>query len=218
VDSVSVLPTVRAVAAHRAEDPDAAVTIEDLRSTVRTSPRARTLVVCVDLSGSMGAPQRAAAASGTVLGLLGDVYQRRDRVALVGFRGAGAEVLVSPTSSIEVARNRLGQLSTGGETPLAEGLLAALRIATAVPPEDDPLVAVLTDGRATGRSDAFDRALAAARQVQRASVSAMVLDCESGGRRLGLARRLAEAMGATCIRADDLTPDRMTGLIRAYAG
>jgi magnesium chelatase subunit D len=176
------------------------------------------VVVCVDLSGSMGAPERAAAASGTVLGLLGDAYQRRDRVALVGFRGGGAEVLVSPTSSIEVARNRLDQLMTGGETPLAEGIMAALQVATAAPPEDDVLLAVLTDGRATGSADAFDRALDAATAVRRAGVRAIVLDCESGGRPLGLAGVVADAMGGKCLRADDLEPDRITGVIRSYAG
>src|SRR5262249_14156315 len=113
-DTVSVLPTARALASRRAGEGDAELSVDDLRSTVRVESRTRTVVVCVDLSGSMGASERANAASGTVLGLLGDAYQRRDRVALVGFRGGGAEVLVSPTSSIEVARNRLDQLTTGG--------------------------------------------------------------------------------------------------------
>jgi magnesium chelatase subunit D len=217
-DSVSVLPTVRAVAARQPKDPRADLTIQDLRATVRTTPRARTVIMCVDLSGSMGAPQRAAAASGVVLGLLGDAYQRRDRVALVGFRGTGAEVLVSPTSSIEVARNRLDLLTTGGQTPLAEGVLTALQLATAVPPDDDALLAVLTDGRATAGPDAFDRALEAAAKVRRAGVPAIVLDCESGAHSLGLARRVAEAMGAACIDAGDLQPDRLADLVRAHEG
>jgi magnesium chelatase subunit D len=217
-DKVSVLPTVRAVAARQADDPDTGVTVDDLRATVRTSPRTRTVIVCVDLSGSMGAPQRAAAASGVVLGLLGDAYQRRDRVALVGFRGIGAEVLVSPTSSIEVARNRLDLLVTGGQTPLAEGLSVSLRVATAVPPDGDVLLALLTDGLATGRADAFDRALDVAAQIRRAGVRAIVLDCESGARPLRLARRVAEAMGAACIDAGDLQPDRLANLIGSYEG
>jgi len=216
-EQVSVLPTVRAVAARRANDPDAGIEVDDLRSAVRVSPRPRTVVLCVDLSGSMGAPERAAAASGTVLGLLGDAYQRRDRVALVGFRASGAEVLVSPTSSVEVARNRLNQLVTGGETPLAEGILTALRIATGVPPEGEALLAVLTDGRATGAPDAFDRALDSAAAVRRSGIPSLVLDCESGGRRLGLASVVAEAMGAACMRADDLEPDRIANVIAAYA-
>ena len=70
----------------------------------------------------MAAPERAAAASGTVLGLLTGAYERRDRIALVTFGGDGAQVVLTPTSSVEVARNRLGELRTGGPTPLAAGL------------------------------------------------------------------------------------------------
>jgi magnesium chelatase subunit D len=215
-DSVAVLPTVRAVAARRAEDPEASVEVDDLRSTVRVSPRTRTIVVCVDLSGSMGAPERAEAATGTVLGLLADAYQHRDRVALVGFRGSSADVLVSPTSSIEVARNRLDTLATGGETPLADGLLVSLRIAIGVPNEEDALIALLTDGRATGTPDAFDRALDAAVTVRRAGVPGIVLDCEAGGQPLGLAKQVADAMSAAYMRAVDLEPDHLAAVIRAY--
>jgi magnesium chelatase subunit D len=216
-ESVSVLPTVRAMAARRADDPAAALDAEDLRSTVRAAPRTRTVVLCVDLSGSMGAPERAEAATGTVLGLLADAYQRRDRVALVGFRGAGAEVLVSPTSSIEVARNRLGGLATGGETPLAAGLATALHVARTVPQDEDALLVVLTDGRATGQPGEFDSALEVAASVRRAGVQAMVLDCESGPRPLGLARQLAETMGAAHVLAGELDAGRLTETIRSYA-
>src|SRR3546814_10405748 len=93
----------------------------------------------------MGAPERAGAASGTALGLLTDAYERRDRVALVTFRGAGAEVVLSPTSSVEVARNRLGGLATGGTTTLAAGLTEALGVASraGVGADDEaPLVGV----------------------------------------------------------------------------
>ncbi|HEY2812408.1 MAG TPA: ATP-binding protein [Acidimicrobiales bacterium] len=214
--SVAVLPTVRALAARRATgaDPNSAVAVDDLRSSLRVSKRSRTIVLCVDLSGSMGAPERAAAATGTVLGLLGDAYERRDRVALVGFRGDGAEVLVSPTSSVEVARNRLEQLATGGATPLAEGVLTALQVARAQPPDTDVLLALLTDGRATG-SGGFDRALDAAGAVRRAGVPSIVLDCESGARPLGLALQLADAMHARHVFVHELQPEHLTRAIRA---
>ena len=215
-DAVAVLPTVRAVTARRAAAPGAALEPSDLRAPVRVGAKARTIVMCVDLSGSMGAPERAAAATGTVLGLLGDAYERRDRVALVGFHGDGARVLVSPTSSIEVARNRLDDVATGGETPLAEGIRTGLDVAVAAcRAGSDPLLVLLTDGRATGSSDAVDLAMAAAGEVRRRSVAAMVLDCERGGVRLGLAARLAEAMGARHVAVEDLDPARVTRTIRS---
>lgn len=172
-------------------------------------------MLSVDLSGSMEAPERSAAASGTVLGLLADAYQRRDRVALVGFRGDGAEVLLAPTSSVEVARNRLEHLVTGGATPLAAGITAALSVAEAAVSSDrDALLVVLTDGRATGSRDALDEAMEAAAAVRRRGIPALVLDCETGRARLGLALSLAEAMGARHLEVTDLDPTSLTHLIR----
>ena len=216
--TVAVLPTVRAVLARCAGDPGAGLEPSDLRTAVRVADKPRTIVVCVDLSGSMGATERAAAATGTVLGLLGDAYERRDRVALVSFAGDGAEVLVSPTTSVEVARNRLGRVSTGGATPLAAGIRAGLDLALAAHRAGgDALLVLLTDGRATGRADAVDLSVAAAAEVRRRKVAAVVLDCERGGVRLGLAARLAEAMGARHVPVDELDPVTVADAIRGRA-
>lgn len=208
---VAVVASVREMVRHR-EGPETADT--HFRAAVRETKAGRLLVVAVDLSGSMGAPQRAAAASGTVLGLLRQTYQRRDQVALVGFRGDGAEVLLAPTTSVEVARNRLGQLATGGATPLAEGIRTALEVATRRPASTVvPVIVLLTDGRATGRPGALDAALAASAAVRAAGVRALILDCETGHPRLGLADRLAVAMDADCVATDSLDPQTVTSLI-----
>ena len=70
------------------------------------------------------ARQRMAAVKGAVLSLLRDAYQRRDKVGLITFRGAGAELVLPPTSSVtRPASARLAELPTGGRTPLAAGLL-----------------------------------------------------------------------------------------------
>jgi magnesium chelatase subunit D len=94
--------------------------------------------------------------------------------------------------------------------------VTALQVADAVRSDGDPLLAVLTDGRATGAPGAFERAIDAATAVRRAGVAAIVLDCESGSTPLWLARQLAEAMGAAYVRTDDLEPTRLTEVIRAY--
>ncbi|MDP1821393.1 MAG: ATP-binding protein [Acidimicrobiales bacterium] len=216
--AVAAAPTVRALARRRATDPTAVLRREDLRVEVRVGPKRRTIVLCVDLSGSMGADERARAATGTALGLLTGAYQRRDRVALVGFRGPGAEVLLAPTSSIEVARNRLDHLVTGGETPLADGIARGLEIAaTATADGGDALLVVLTDGRATGRPDSLEAALAAAGAVQRQGVASLVLDCETGPIRLRLAEQVAAAMGARHFDVDSLDPAALAATIQGSA-
>jgi magnesium chelatase subunit D len=209
---VAALSTARALASRRTAEPDAALEAGDLRTDVRTSRATRLVVLCVDLSGSMGAPRRAAAATGAVIGLLDDAYQRRHRVALVAFHGDGAEVVLAPTTSVDVARNRLCDLRTGGATPLAAGLRTALDL---IARRDDhhPLLVVLTDGRATGGQTAVEDALAVAATARRRGVEAVVVDCEDGPVRLGLARALADALGAVLVPLADGT---LAGTIAAH--
>jgi len=175
----------------------------DLREAVREGREGNLVLFAVDASGSMAARQRMRAVKGAVLSLLLDAYQRRDKVGLVTFRGAGAELALPPTSSVEAAARRLAALATGGRTPLAAGLARAARVLAAErlrDPRRRALLVVVTDGRATSGSDA-DLARAAAMLRGTASV---VVDCEASVLRLGLAERLAVQLGATLLRLDEL--------------
>jgi magnesium chelatase subunit D len=192
--SVAVGPTIRAAAARGHGAPVAAA---DVREAVREQRAGNLVILAVDASGSMGAEARMEAAKAAVLGLLLDAYQRRDRVALVTFRGDSAEVALRPTGSVEVARARLTDLPTGGRTPLAAGIATALTLAQH--PADRPLLVLVSDGRATAGPEGHDPLVAAkeaAAEVRRRKVPAVVVDAEDGPTRLGLAAELAEAMGA----------------------
>ncbi|MFA5565453.1 MAG: ATP-binding protein [Acidimicrobiia bacterium] len=213
-DPVAVLSTVRSFAQRRSADPTAEISARDLRSEQRSEPAQQTIVICVDLSGSMGAQERSELATGVVLGLLGSAYQQRYRVALVTFAGEGADLALSPTSSVEVARNRLHNLSTGGPTPLAEGLsLGQQTCQNAARSGSEAHLMVITDGRATGDANAMEGALAAARKIRDRGIQSTVLDCESGAVRLGLAETLATAMGAYYQPIDQLESAKIVDLI-----
>jgi magnesium chelatase subunit D len=150
-----------------------------------------------------------------VLGLLADAYLRRDRLALVTFRGDAAEVVLPPTASVELARARLAELPTGGVTPLAEGITAALAIARRAASDGwSPLLVLITDGRATGQQAALDRAKAAAAEVAAANLDVVVIDAEDGSTRLGLAEQLASAMGARYLRLDELSSAQVEAAVR----
>jgi magnesium chelatase subunit D len=205
--SIATVPTAVAVATRRVAEPDAAVRPDDLRAAVRESPVGCLVVLVVDASGSMGAPRRIATAKGLALDLLTDAYVHRDRVALVTFRDDGAEMVLRPTGSIEIARARLTDLTTGGTTPLAAGLDAARVVAQRAARDHGlaPVLVVLTDGRATaGGDDPVAYAHAVARRIAADGVPAVVVDMETGPVRLGLAAQLAGELRAECI-----TPERL---------
>ena len=180
----------------------------DLRQAVREGREGNLVLFAVDASGSMAARQRMRAVKAAVLSLLLDAYQRRDKVGLVTFRGAGAELILPPTSSVEAAARRLASLATGGRTPLAAGLARAARVLAAErlrDPRRRALLVVVTDGRATSGSDAdLARAAAMLTGPGLAGTASVVVDCEASVLRLGLAGRLAVQLGATLLGMDEL--------------
>ncbi|MFP5320007.1 MAG: AAA family ATPase [Acidimicrobiia bacterium] len=213
--AVAVAATVRTAVARGARTPDAV----DVREPVRRRPATRTVILAVDTSGSMGSRERVEAAAGAVLALLADAYRSRHRVSLVTFRGGGAEVVLAPTASVEVARARLADLPTGGATPVAEGLAAAAEVARrARAAGDDPFVVLLSDGRATAGEGALDRGLAAAADLAAAGIPAVVLDAEDGAARLGLAGRFAEAMAARCLPLAEVSARAVEAAVRTSLG
>ncbi|MBK3578451.1 putative cobaltochelatase [Streptomyces sp. MBT65] len=190
---------------------------DDLRQATREGREGNLVLFVVDASGSMAARQRMSAVKGAVLSLLLDAYQRRDKVGLVTFRGSSADVALPPTSSVDAAAVRLESLPTGGRTPLAAGLLKArdvLRVERLRDPARRALVVVVTDGRATGGPEPVALAGRAARLFAADGVASVVVDCESGPVRLGLAGQLAGELEGTAVTLDELRADSIAGLVK----
>ncbi|MGW6601375.1 putative cobaltochelatase [Streptomyces sp. NPDC055036] len=224
--------TVQAAAPHQRargrSGPGLVVRKDDLRQATREGREGNLVLFVVDASGSMAARRRMSAVKGAVLSLLLDAYQRRDKVGLITFRGTEAEVALPPTSSVDAAAARLESLPTGGRTPLAAGLLKAhdvLRVERMRDPARRPLLLVVTDGRATGARSAGDArapggadpvalAARAARLHASEGTASVVVDCESGPVRLGLAASLAAALEGTAITLDELRADSIARLVR----
>ncbi|BCJ70741.1 hypothetical protein CS0771_02850 [Catellatospora sp. IY07-71] len=189
----------------------------DLREPVRRGRESNLVLFCVDASGSMAACRRMGAVKGAVLSLLLDAYQRRDKVGLVTFHGAEARLVLPPTSSVEAGAARLRELPTGGRTPLAAGLRRAahtLRVERLRDPRRRALLIVVTDGRATAGADPVGEAMRVAAGLAGDGVAAVVVDCESGPVRLGLAARLAAGLGAEHVPLTDVTAQGLAGVAR----
>ena len=218
LQSLHLTATLRAAAPHqRARGRQGAgVTLRagDLREAVREGREGNLVLFVVDASGSMAARQRMSAVKGAVFALLTDAYQRRDKVSLVSFRGHTADLLLPPTSSVDAAAACLTHLPTGGRTPLSAGLLRAvevLRVEAVRDPARRALVVIVTDGRYTSGPDPQ---LAAAHLV-RTGAACVVVDCESGPVRLGMASDLGRSLGGVALRLEELSADALTCVVRA---
>ncbi len=222
---VHLTATVRAAAPHQRRrgrsGPGLVVGRDDLRLAVRQGRESNLVLFCVDASGSMAARRRMEAVKTAVLSLLTDAYQRRDKVGLVTFRGAAADLLLPPTSSVEAAARRLETMPAGGRTPLAEGLACAahtLRVERVRDPLRRPLLVVVTDGRATAGPDAVARSQRAAAGLAADGVASLVLDCETGRFRMGLAARLAEHLLAEHVPIDEVAASALTAAVSRHRG
>src|SRR5499433_144593 len=189
----------------------------DLREARHEGRESNLVLFVVDASGSMAARARMGAVKGAVLSLLLDAYQRRDKVGMVTFRGGGAEVALPPTFSVEAAAARLAALPAGGRTPLAAGLLRAhevLRAERIRDPRRRPLLVLVTDGRATGGADPVGHAHRAAALLAATGGHSVVIDCESGPVRLGLAASLAQALDGVLLRLEHLAAAPLAETVR----
>ncbi len=198
VDSQADAPAAVTLAGARRIE----VRADDFHVTRMRPKRQSTTIFAVDASGS-SALHRLAEAKGAVELLLADCYVRRDQVAVLAFRGRGAELLLPPTRSLVRAKRALAGLPGGGGTPLAAALDAALALADVARRRgESPLVVLLTDGRANvaldgtgGRVRAEADALLAASRLRAAGVPALLIDTSPQPQ--AQASRLAQHMHAT---------------------
>jgi len=218
--------TMRAAAPHqvRRRRDGVAIVIEtgDIREKVREKRIGNFLLFVVDASGSMGAQQRMVETKGAILSLLLDAYQKRDRIGMVAFKGNMAETILPPTSSVEMAHKLLEELPTGGKTPLSAGLIKAYEVARAhlyKDPNISPLLIIISDGKGNV-STGIDKPLAEARRAAEMisaeeRIKALVIDVEKNGfLTFGLARELAQILGAGYYKIDDLKADTLVQAVR----
>lgn len=181
-----------------------------------------TTIFVVDASGST-ALERLGEAKGAVELLLADCYVRRDEVALIAFRGTGADILLPPTRSLHRAKKELASLPGGGGTPLAAGIVAAAMMADEVRRKGrTPTVVMITDGRANvtregvgGRAQAMDEAAQAARSIKAQGLRTLLVD--NSNRPEPRAGQLAEDMGAVYLPLPRASSQMISNAVRSSA-
>jgi magnesium chelatase subunit D len=191
---------------------------EDFRVRRYVEHAGTTVFFVVDASGSAAA-QRLGEAKGAVEALLAESYSRRDRIALIAFRGTTAEQLLPPTRALARARRLLGDLPGGGGTPLATAIDAATTAALAARRTGTvPVVVFLTDGRANvardgkgGRAEARADAMTAAAAFRAAGVASVLID--TSPRPDPQAQGYAEALGGRYVPLPALDAKALAGAV-----
>ncbi len=221
--SLALDATIRAAAAHQTPGETFTIRESDIREKVRERKIGNLIVFVVDASGSMGAEQRMIAVKGAIASMLTDAYQKRDRVSLVVFRGKGSEIVLPPTNSVVLAKERMEGIPTGGRTPLAAGLKDGHGIIIRELTKDQkikPLMVVISDGRgnvSTGSGDPKADTVNIAAAIAEYDYPVLVIDSEVGFIKLGLAERLANDMHAKYMKLEDLKADTVMDAVMSAA-
>ena len=196
---------------------------QDIREKIRAKKVSSVIAFVVDASGSMGEMREMKMAKESMMALLEDSYQKRDKVAFIAIGGEKeATVLLHPTSSVELAVKLLKQLPSEGKTPLADGLYKGLQILKVQLWKNKnivPILVLVSDGR--GNVPIVDEpkkeALAIAREIKRQEISLVVIDSDDGFLDLGYNREIAEEGGGRYYRLDDLDFHNVVDIVKSLS-
>jgi magnesium chelatase subunit D len=199
-----------------------AIKKDDLQRKVRVKLTANLVMFVVDASWSMAVAERMSATKGAILSLLTDAYQRRDRVGLVVFQKDRANLVLSPTNSVQLAKRALENIPVGGKTPLSAGLFLAYEVIKRERishPDVLPLIIMLTDGAGnvsmSGEIPPQQEAHQLADQIAAEDIRSIVINMEHSAFDQGLAQGLADHLKAPCYSLAELKAESLYQAVRA---
>ncbi len=197
-----------------------AIRSDDFQKKVRVKKTANLVLFVVDASWSMAVAERMQATKGAILSLLGDAYQRRDRVGLVVFQKDRATLVLPPTNSVHLAQRALVDIPVGGKTPLSAGLALTyevLKREQVLHPDVQPLVILLTDGAGNVSMTSQppqDEAHQLCDLISAEKFRCVVINMEHAAFDQGLAQALADHLESPCYTLSELKAETLYQTVR----
>ncbi|HOK41274.1 MAG TPA: magnesium chelatase subunit D family protein [bacterium] len=179
------------------------IEVSDIREKIRGKKVRNFLVLLIDSSGSMAAKNEMSKIKGLIFSFLIDAYQKRDKISMIAFKGKAAEVLLYPTINVEFAKKQLEELSTGGKTPLNEGILKGLELIKKEIKKDkkiQPILIIISDGKINSSAkdikEEYELLLKLAEEIKYLKIKTIVIDTENSFIKLGKLQEFSEKSGA----------------------
>ncbi|MDR1819218.1 MAG: ATP-binding protein [Methanobrevibacter sp.] len=119
-NDISIDGTLRAAAIHSRDK--ITVKKEDLRSKIRKHKARASIVVVIDLSGSMMSDEKINKIKGILNKIIKNINKHKDKLTVIGFKGNESEIIIPNTKRPSSFLDKLGKISVGGTTPMATGL------------------------------------------------------------------------------------------------
>ena len=176
---------------------------EHLMEKVRVGKGKALYIILLDSSSSMRMEKKIRFTKTLAWLLLKQSYEKKNKVALLAFRGNDAQVLVPPTRDVLKIEEALENLPTGGKTPLTPALYEAFQMAKNEV-KAEPTVILISDGRGNvfiknnlEEDFAFLQAFAN-------GINLVVVNAESRNRSIGVLEELAEKFNAQHFYLEDI--------------
>ncbi|GBF36508.1 magnesium chelatase subunit D family protein [Methanofervidicoccus abyssi] len=193
---------------------------EDIREKVRKKKILTNILFVVDASGSMGVMKRMEAVKGTILSILMDAYQKRNRVGMIAFRGKDAEIILPFTSSVELAEKCLRDIPTGGRTPLSKAFLKSYEVIKSAIRRDPniiPIVIFISDFKpnvAVGK-DYLEEIYQVCEKFVEDGINVILIDTEADSFvKIGIGKKIGEKFGFPYYHIDKLTSESILALLQ----
>jgi magnesium chelatase subunit D len=221
---IAIDATIRAAVARKG---DLKIEKEDLREKVRAKKVSSVIMFVVDASGSMAAMRGLEMAKKAVMALLEDSYQKRDKVGFIAVAGYEAQVLLPPTSSVELAVRCLRKLPTQGRTPLPDGLYKGLQVLKTQLWKNRnilPIMVLVSDGRGNValRTNVREELLSIANDIRKQGIHLVVIDTDNTDANFpevghNCNKEIAEASGGTYYTMDELDSRKVVDVVKGIS-